>query len=251
MDLLWLKAYVFSTWILDTAHQVLLVEYIYSVFVKGIVNPAMYIRFPKYATCFDIWNGSEYLWATQCLGPCPIPGFLPPSFMPWFNFSSFVVPGFVSKLSSYMKSNCSLRLTLQVSNNNIILTGVLVFAVLGQLAMNLVYVGMIYNERNLLLLSKHLNVEIALNSVIAFTDTLLSVVVIWLLRKSRSGFQRTDSIINRLVMYTVGSGFVTSIWMIIALIASSTARHSLIYALADLVLPKCRSSCAGFQNIVY
>ena len=137
----------------------------------------------------------------------------------------------------------------QVSKKNLVLTGVLTIAVLGQLVMNLFYVGMIYNERNLLLLSKHLSVEIVLNCVIAFTDTLLSVVVIWLLRNSRCGFQRTDSIINRLVLYTIGTGLVTSVWMIIALIASSIAPHSLIYALADLTLPKCQSFYTGLPNL--
>ncbi|OCB91614.1 hypothetical protein A7U60_g1113 [Sanghuangporus baumii] len=202
-DRRWLRAYVSSAWILDTAHQVIVVEYTYDLFVKGIVYPTYYTHVP-----ISIPNA-----------------------------------GILGAIVDCMVQILFVRRAWYLSKKNIVLTGLLVAAVLAQFAMNMLYSCMIYNERNLLLMVKYINVEIAFNCVIAFTDTLLSIVLIWLLRKSRSGFQRTDSIINRLVMYTVGSGFITSLWMVLALVAVGVARDSLIYALADLVLPKLYFNC--------
>ena len=125
-----------------------------------------------------------------------------------------------------------------MSKRNVILTGVLLFFVVGQFVMNMTYTGLIWKSEQLTDLSRYLDMELALNCVIAFTDTLLAGVLIWLLWQSRSGFHRSDSIINRLVAYTVGSGFVTSVWMIFAVIAVAVAPNSLIYAIAVLCLPK-------------
>ncbi|KAL5514837.1 hypothetical protein ACEPAG_2153 [Sanghuangporus baumii] len=202
-DRRWLKVYVCLTWLTDTGHQVLLVVYIYGVFVKGILDPTNYIFFPKAA----------------------------------------INTGILAPIVDTMVQMIFVRRAWYLSKRNIILTGILLAAVVGQFVMNVVYYGLIFNTTQLFELSKYLNVELALNCVIAFTDTLLAAVLICLLWRSRSGFQRTDSLINRLVAYTIGSSFVTSIWMVMAVIGASIAPHSLIYALADLTLPKLYFNC--------
>ncbi|KAL5520653.1 hypothetical protein ACEPAF_2654 [Sanghuangporus sanghuang] len=62
--------------------------------------------------------------------------------------------------------------------------------------------------------------------------------MIWLLWNSRPGVKRTDTIVNRLIAYAIGSGLVTALWVIVALIAAQVKPHSFVYLLVDLVLPK-------------
>ena len=111
--------------------------------------------------------------------------------------------------------------------------------VLAQFVVNTTYFGQMYNLSIFPQFVKIVRTERALNCITAFTDTYLALVLIWLLWRSRSGIQRTDSILNRLIMYTVGSGLITSLWAISALISSLAAPQSFIYLLADLVIPKC------------
>ncbi|KAL5514473.1 hypothetical protein ACEPAG_2561 [Sanghuangporus baumii] len=202
-DQRWLKVYLCLIWALDTAHQIILLIWTYEVFVKGIVDSAFYIRFPKTASN----------------------------------------TGILAALVDVMVQIIFVRRAWYLNNKRFMLAGLLFIAVLGQFAMNVVYYGLIYNSNHLDQLAKYLDMIIALNAVIAFTDTLLASVLIWLLRKSRCGIRRTDSIINRLVLYTIGSGLVTSLWMIVALVGIGAAPHSLLYALADLVLPKLYFNC--------
>lgn len=125
-----------------------------------------------------------------------------------------------------------------MSQKNRILTAILCADVLTQFVIAVVYYARIYNLSSWTQFSDVVHTEFAMNCISAFTDTLLGVVVVWLLWRSRSGIRRTDSLINRLVMYMVGSGLVTSIFTVLALVSARVAPNSLIYLLADLVFPK-------------
>lgn len=52
----------------------------------------------------------------------------------------------------------------------------------------------------------------------AATSTLITILVIFFLQRSRTGFRRTESMINRLVIWTINTGLLTSICAIVALI---------------------------------
>lgn len=103
-------------------------------------------------------------------------------------------------------------------------------------------------------LDEAIRIELAMTGVAVFTDTLLAVILIWLLRKARSGFRRSDSVVNRLVMYIVGSSLITAICVVAALISAAVAPHALVYLLFDLVIPKRRfllGMCSGHGLIVH
>lgn len=124
------------------------------------------------------------------------------------------------------------------SARNYVLTVILLVAVIAQFVLTTAYCGQIYKFTLLTQLSETIHFELAMNSTAAVTDTLLAACMMWLLRRSRSGIHRTDSLLNRLVVYTVGSGFVIAFWAIVALIGAAVAPHSLIYLSADLCFPK-------------
>ena len=131
-----------------------------------------------------------------------------------------------------------------MSNKNRVLVGVFSTAVLGQFVATVVYFGQMNNFNEVKQLNQIVVTEVAMKSTMAFTDSLLASVLVWYLWKGRSGFKRTDSIINRLVMYTIGTGLLTSFWMIAALISAELSPHSFIYLVADLTLPKRKFSVA-------
>ena len=77
-----------------------------------------------------------------------------------------------------------------------------------------------------------------MNAVIAFANTALAVTLIYYLWNQRSGFVKTDSVVQRLVMYTIGTGFATSLWGILALVFGEVLPTSFAFLIFDLTFPK-------------
>ena len=60
-------------------------------------------------------------------------------------------------------------------------------------------------------------------SLIAVTDTSIAVTLIVLLRRSRTGFEKSDNIINRLIVFTVNTGAIPSLLSLLIIVMVSTA----------------------------
>ncbi|KAL5478260.1 hypothetical protein ACEPAI_2444 [Sanghuangporus weigelae] len=202
-DQQWLKAYIFVIWTLDTAHQVLIVQFNYMHLVRGVADATLLTAVSK--TGIDT--------------------------------------AILAAIIDTMIQIIFVRRAWILSNRNRVLTGVLSIAVIGQFAATTTYYGQIYHFNLLTQFVEVVHMELILNCVLTFTDMLIAVSLIWLLRKSRSGIGRTDSVINRLVTYTIGSGFVTGLWTMSALIAAQVVTDSLIYLLIALVFPKLYFNC--------
>ncbi|KAL5514829.1 hypothetical protein ACEPAG_2145 [Sanghuangporus baumii] len=194
----WFKVYMFAIWILDTAHQALVVVFTYSFFVSGIKNPALLTHLPR----------------------------------------AVMDSGVLIAIIDAMVQIIYVRRAWYLSNKNRLLTVILCAAVLAPMVLAIIYCGQLYKFSLLAELPRAIHIEIALNSVVAFSDMLIALVMIWMLWNSRPGVKRTDTIVNRLIAYTIGSGLVTALWVIVALIAAQVKPHSFVYLLVDLVLPK-------------
>lgn len=126
-----------------------------------------------------------------------------------------------------------------MSGGNSILTGALVVVALAQFAATMTSFGQeIASVNSPKMPDGIIKTQIAIAAVSTFTDTFLGVVMIRLLRKARSGFKNSDSIVNRLVTYVVASSSITAVCMLVALIASSVAPHTLIYLPSDFLIVK-------------
>ncbi|OCB90408.1 hypothetical protein A7U60_g2419 [Sanghuangporus baumii] len=202
-DRLWLKVYMCLVWMLDTAHQALLVESIYVPVVRGLSNPLLYLQLPKTATNM----------------------------------------GILTAIIAAMVQILFVRRAWYLSDKNRILLGILCADVLAQFVVTTIYYGQIYHLTLWTQFTEVVHTELIMNCISAITDTFLGVVLVWLLWKNRSGVKRTDSLVTRLVLYTVGSGLVTAIWTFVALIGARVAPNSLIYLLADLIFPKLYVNC--------
>lgn len=99
------------------------------------------------------------------------------------------------------------------------------------------------NDTALAQLSDTLPLSLAYTSVAMAADTLLAFTLVWLLRRARSGLRSSDSIVNRLVTYVMGTSLVTVLGMAISLIFSLVAIYSSINITANVIVPKCLSFC--------
>ncbi|KAL5478258.1 hypothetical protein ACEPAI_2442 [Sanghuangporus weigelae] len=199
----YLKAYVVSIWVLDTVHQAILMEVNYVYFVSGIVNPILLTYLPK----------------------------------------EIGIIGFIIAVIDAMVQFFFLRRVWCLSGRNRLLTGILFVLVLSQLALTMTCSGIILNKALLRQAATLGRFEIIMNTSAVFVDMLLALSMIWFLRKNRSGVRRTDSIVNRIVMLTIGSGLVTALWAIIAVVSAAVAPRSLIYLSSDLIFPKLYFNC--------
>ncbi|EED79741.1 predicted protein [Postia placenta Mad-698-R] len=75
-------------------------------------------------------------------------------------------------------------------------------------------------------------------SVYTGIDTIIAASLCFLLCISRTGYRRTDSLINTLMLYTVNTGIITSLCSLAAIIAMKTSPHTFIVAAVEFLLTK-------------
>ncbi|KLO12252.1 hypothetical protein SCHPADRAFT_941345 [Schizopora paradoxa] len=69
----------------------------------------------------------------------------------------------------------------------------------------------------------------ATNAVGAAADVSIAMALVFLLHRARSGYRRTQAIINRLITFTINTSLLTSISSILSLITISLYPHNFIY----------------------
>lgn len=67
------------------------------------------------------------------------------------------------------------------------------------------------------------------NAVGAAADVSIAMALVFLLHRARSGYRRTQAIINRLITFTINTSLLTSISSILSLITISLYPHNFIY----------------------
>ena len=87
--------------------------------------------------------------------------------------------------------------------------------------------------------SENVHVEQAMNVLFVVADLALATSMVFLLRQHRSGFAKTDSIIQRIVSYTLSTSLVTVVVSTVALISVIVAPSSFLFLAADLTICKC------------
>ncbi|KAJ8469591.1 hypothetical protein ONZ51_g8892 [Trametes cubensis] len=70
-------------------------------------------------------------------------------------------------------------------------------------------------------------------------DLLLTGTLIITLHKSRTGFKRTDSLIDVLIIYTINTGLLTGIFSVLSLIFALVSPDNLIYSAFNIIATKC------------
>ncbi|OCB88708.1 hypothetical protein A7U60_g4182 [Sanghuangporus baumii] len=107
-----------------------------------------------------------------------------------------------------------------------------------QIGITLAYAGQAVGFTSVPQLFATVSTERAMNVTWVITDTFIATVMVYILRKRGVGMKRTDSILHRLILYSVGTGLVTGVIGVAAFIGSELLPNSLVYIFPDLLLPK-------------
>lgn len=131
---------------------------------------------------------------------------------------------------------------ITVSKHNLILTLVIAVLVLAQFAAQMVYFGIDIKPTQYGNMDKLLPITRATNSLIAIADCTIAGALVWLFRSSRTGFQHTDKVLSRLVVFVVSTGLVTAMSAVLALILSLAYPSDYYYVFFHLNIVRCECS---------
>lgn len=158
---------------------------------------------------------------------------------PGYNYFSSCASGDVSAYVTFYQPGTNLSHST-VSNKNKLITGILCVLITAQFVIIMIYFAIVYHFTSPLQLITRVNLESAANAVIATTDILIAGFLVWLLAGNRSAFKRTNSILNRLIFYTIASGAVTALCAIATLVTAQVFPDTFIYLTLDLMMAKCK-----------
>lgn len=188
-DPLWIKLFVLLVWSLDTVHQALITHSAYVYLVTNYTNPAIL----------------ETVIIT------------------------LEVMVLISALVSLFVQGFLLYRVYTLSKKNVLLVGVLSAMSWAQF---IAFVYFFYRGVNLgswaLIPTINWLTKTA-NSLSTITDISISGTLIYLLHSSRTGYKRSDSMINRLIIFTVNTGAITSLCALCVIICVSVSPTTLIY----------------------
>ncbi|KAL4075733.1 hypothetical protein J3A83DRAFT_2027255 [Scleroderma citrinum] len=117
----------------------------------------------------------------------------------------------------------------RLSNKNIIATLTVMTVVLAEFIMSLIYVSKAINFETFVQLAQLKALSSAINATTAASDVMIAGCLCYLLQKSRTGFRRSDTMITRLIIFSVNTGLLTSILAISSLITISVWPNAFIY----------------------
>jgi len=123
-------------------------------------------------------------------------------------------------------------LTMRVwrfSNKNYILTGLVFSLVLAEFTCVIIYVVKGLQMTTFAELTQLKNLSITVNVLAAAGDVLIAIVLCSMLQKSRTGFKRSDTMITKLIVFTMNTGLLTSICAVASFISISAAGTTFIY----------------------
>ena len=105
-----------------------------------------------------------------------------------------------------------------MSNKNVLLVGCLLSLPAAQFAIALVYYVRSFHATTFDDLKPDLVISQVGAGIVVVAETSIALVLVYLLREAKSGFHRTNSVINRLMAYTIGTGLITGVWSLIGFI---------------------------------
>ncbi|KAJ7465946.1 hypothetical protein FB451DRAFT_1138061 [Mycena latifolia] len=184
-----LKAYVGFVWVVDTVHQALLTWFAYEYVVTHYDNPA-YLSHLHPALA----------WSVLCSGSV-----------------------------CYLVQLFFVRRIWQLSSHNFVLTAVLGLAASAQFGCQMAYFGKALTFTDFAGLSDILFLTKTINIITAVTDTAIALTLVYLLHSSRTGYERTESIINRLIVFCLNTGLATGASAVLVLTFSFALPDKLVY----------------------
>ncbi|KAF9525563.1 hypothetical protein CPB83DRAFT_859212 [Crepidotus variabilis] len=118
----------------------------------------------------------------------------------------------------------------RLSNGNYLLCGIISFLILCEVGAGTTWVAISMTMKTYRELLQLDPVGITMDCLSTSIDILICLSLCILLNNSRTGFKRSGSVINQLIVYVVGTGLITTLSAIAALICLLASPQTLIYA---------------------
>ncbi|KAJ8090638.1 hypothetical protein PM082_018195 [Marasmius tenuissimus] len=186
----YLKILVIATWISDTIHEFLICHIAYTSMVSNFGDPSSLLIISPLIFFEVVFNA--------------ITGLIVQSF-------------FTHRIWSLRR--------------NYWLVTVLVLLVLGEFGISLAFMGVAIDHKlySALGLESIRPLSMGVNILAALTDLVITASMCTVLSLSRTGFARSNNIINRLILFSVNTGLITTICACISLITILTLPDTFVY----------------------
>ncbi|KAI5121953.1 hypothetical protein M0805_002024 [Coniferiporia weirii] len=194
----WLKAQVFIVWALDTIHQAFIVRFAYTNLITEFGNIA------SIGSMQSTMMDTIILTAFIC---------------------AIVQVFFVLRIWRF-------------SGHNLAIAGVAVAFVMAQFIVTVVAFAISYRFTNALQIENVFNLQDVADIIVALVDGFIAGTLIYLLHSKRSKFARTDTVIKRLIIYTMSTGLTTGVCVMAMMIFGKLWSDTYIYSLFYLMLPR-------------
>ncbi|KAI0069201.1 hypothetical protein BV25DRAFT_1818183 [Artomyces pyxidatus] len=116
-----------------------------------------------------------------------------------------------------------------LSKKNMFLTGGVAVLVVAQFMTVLVYCSKAFRMTTYVEIATIKGWSMSINATTAASDLAIALVLCGLLHNSRTGFRRSDTMINKLILFTVNTGVLTSVDAICSLATIAALPNSFVY----------------------
>ncbi|KAF6760860.1 hypothetical protein DFP72DRAFT_56129 [Ephemerocybe angulata] len=117
----------------------------------------------------------------------------------------------------------------RLSNHSVLLTGLTGILVVAEFGCVIAFTGLSIGMKTFARLAELEALSITVNALAAAGDVLIAATLCTILHRSRTGFHRSDTMINRLILFSVNTGFLTSLCAVGSLISIVVAGHTFLY----------------------
>ncbi|KIK54003.1 hypothetical protein GYMLUDRAFT_178129, partial [Collybiopsis luxurians FD-317 M1] len=132
-------------------------------------------------------------------------------------------------LSSFLCQLFFLNRIWIFSKRNLLLVGTLIVLCTATLALDILVTVQIMQNRSVAEFGRRKGEIIAVFISGALADVAITSILCFYVRRNRSGFKKTDSLITLIVRYTVSTGLITSILGVLTLVAYFASPESFIF----------------------
>ncbi|KAJ3513803.1 hypothetical protein NLJ89_g2747 [Agrocybe chaxingu] len=184
-----IKSLVGAVIMFDTIHQALITHTVYTYTVTNWGNPTELQRIVRSMLVEVLFNG----------------------------FTAFLVQSFLTMR------------VWRLSNRKLLLTSVVLILVFGEFACVIAFTALSLQLETYEQLKKLKGLSILVNALAAAGDVLIAGILCTLLHLSRTGFHRSDTMINKLILFAVNTGVLTSLCAIASLISIVVVGDTFLY----------------------
>lgn len=142
---------------------------------------------------------------------------------------SLIVEVLFNGLTALMVQSFLTMRVYRLSNKSIIATLSVLSLVFGEFILVVIYVAKAINMTTFVELGTLKPLSMSVNALAAAGDVLIAVFLCTLLQQSRTGFRRSDTMINKLILFSINTGLLTSICAVMSLISITVWDGTFIY----------------------